>query len=303
MKVCFIIPTNKPDVLDRYACSDLSLQNLESMKERCEVHFSLVLQPPFTTDKMIEIVDRIGSHGFYTAASIVPQENPARMAHLRDIGAQQFASADYYCFWDDNLEACPGTNVYWMDTGRRYLQVLDYFEKFLRCGIVSCVGTRGGNHSGWTIKPSNRLWGTDRGLWFRNAFRGELFHADDVKVLGGLEEPAAGFKLIENGFYFAKQFNNPTRHHGRMKQEYDGSAEETRDRDFRIHDRDRNRASERLIMDRYGDPGETFRDRHGEGMGFYPPRGLMDLYYTNGGLTGIYPAVTRNDLNMVFTNV
>lgn len=212
--------------------------------------------------------------------------------YLRQVAAGLCMEAMFYFIWDDNMEACPGTDVYHRSSGERYLEAIDYMRRMPRCGAVSCVGPMGGNHQRWKIRPTNKFWYTDRGLIFRNEFEGKLFFQNALHLPGGFDDPIPGIKLIEHGYYIAKQFNNPTRHHLKTTQ-----FSEYKENDHEMHERRHVNAIEQWILDRYNDPG-PLRQLPSEGLSFYPPYELMTRYRNAGGLEGIYPKVTRKDLEI-----
>lgn len=293
-RITFILPTNKPHVLFEHALSASSLSSLMALKNKA---FSFVLsENTFSIMDLAEIRQRMINFDIPYRHQLVTQETPVRLARLRSIAASAFPRSEYFMFADDNMEWSSGTDVYHKSSGGRYSECLFYLDHMTRCGGVACVGPLGGNHSRWKIRPTNKMWYTDRGLIFRNAFEGKLFHPEALELAGGFDDPLPGFKLLEKGYYIAKQFNNPTRHFNRLNV---GHGDVCGEDDHQMHSRDLVGKIERYIMDRY-QATQPFRQNPSEGMGFYPPLRLLELYYANGGPKGIYPKVTTEDLDIDF---
>lgn len=293
VKVVFLIPSNKPDILLNYALSDASLCSLASLFNRHQACFSFALQPPFKSSDEIELA--FNGYNAIWSATRMTQESPPRMPFLRQAAANLHRDADVYIWWDDNMVATHGTALYPRSSGERINEALDYMEKHPRCGILNMEGPRGGNYSEWKIKPSAARWWTARGLIIRNVFSGDLFHPGAMDLKGAFDDVMPGFKLVENGYYCAKQFNNPTRHCLRTNI---GNA--MKENDFGMHDVETNRANgEAFLANYYEEPGWTHLEKNpGTSNGFKPPRRLLTSYYANGGLEGIYPKVIREDLTV-----
>lgn len=295
MKIVLLIPTNKQDVLFDYALSFDGLRSMSELFERHECIFSLSLQPPFTEQDVVDIQRRCREAGAKASCVFVAQESPPRMSFLRQSAANLHPDADFFVWWDDNMMGTFGTDMYPRWTGARMLEAFNYLERFPRCGILNMEGPRGGNYSEWKIKPSNARWWTSRGLIYRNAFSGSLYHDGAMEVKGAFDDVMPGFKLVEAGYYCAKQFNNPTRHCLRTN-----IGKEMSPRDFGMHDQALNRSQgEAFLANYYDEIGWTHLEKvPGTSSGFKPPVRLLEAYYKNGGERGIYPKMIRDDLTV-----
>ena len=116
-----------------------------------------------------------------------------------------------------------------------------------------CEGSLGGSVQKREISSTKvGLFATTRGLILRNIGLGKIVRGTK-HLLGGLEESIFCYHLIEEGYYPAKQFNNPT-----LNKNYSGVNKEG---SF-IHDEkvwDKNCAG--YIRDRYDDPNWDYQKK------------------------------------------
>lgn len=287
------IPSNKPDIIQKYALSVYSLTNLKPMLEKFDVSFALTITNVFSIETLNLIQARLEEKGFGYRGVMIPQNNPYRHAFAIHCGLTIFPDAFAYILWDDNMEASSGTRVYFKNSGRRYLECLDYLIRFPKCGGVVCKGTRGGNHSNWEIRPTNKMLYTERGCIFRNIDKGRLYDEKILEFPGpGVGNASPILKMLEKGYYGASQYNNPTRHHDRQTKDW-----KYPENDFGLHNRSLMHQLDSFVFEKY--QCSEWRQPSNEGANFYPPENLLKIYRSAGGEPHIYEGMkTRPDLHV-----
>lgn len=209
----FVIPTIHPDQFDEFVVG--SLKHIHNLRDK--VSFALCCQAPWTDPMMDEAMKKVKDAGFDCrvtfAESIAPGKRAPGMTRLRHVAARLFPESDYYCFADDNVEFSEGTKQFPRSSGERYAEVMDYMDNIYACGVVCCVGALGGMPQQYKIKPTSiGLIATSRGLFIRNQKLAHGLFLDEVLgLVGGLEETAATYPIVDSGFFVAKQFFNPTK--------------------------------------------------------------------------------------------
>jgi hypothetical protein len=228
-----LLPTNKLIAFNHILKND-SLQHLIDVREHCDVEFNIVGQGSFDLNASERAKEILLKFDIGLNFKEMEQESPCRISHLRQIAANMSKKSKYYMFVDDNMEFRNGTKLYPKTSGQRYVQALRHLDGNDDCGLVSCVSFFGGHAYKEEIRESlpHSVASTSRGLIFKNAFDGKLFHDDVLKLHGGYEESAAGLWFNLHGYHMAKQFNNPTHHHDLKKI----GRKEYGDEDHGLHD-------------------------------------------------------------------
>lgn len=272
-KLGIILHTNNPDEYFKYAGPSLTW--LRPMLKKVEVHLLFNFQPPWTPRMAAAEEERVAGMDFGVRHVFSRPKGPIVSTYkLRHDAAALLPEADWWMYCDDNLEfRKDGSLNYPEGSAVRYLQVLDYFNTFPNCGVVMCEGSLGGSHAKYQIRPTlNGLIATQNGLFFRNTTGGKLHPGAEYKILGGMGETAPAFRLMSEGFFIAKQFNNPTRHHNR----HYFSDTDKPDNHVTNYEKVIKPNAERYIRELYGDPEWTHEGR-------YIPRKIKEMYLAAGG--------------------
>ena len=182
---------------------------------------------------------------------------PALINQLWGDAAALWPQADVYLLLDDDHSlSSTGTPRYPISSWRRYAQCLEYLDRYRDCGVLMCEGTLGGTPAGYNIGPSPvGLIAVARGLFLRNLKRkwlsSPLFSEYEMSLPGCYGESIDAYSIMDQGFYFAKQFNNPTRILPIGKISREAPADD-------IHNYDLIQANgERYIRETYGDHAWT----------------------------------------------
>lgn len=202
------LPTNNPD--DYFDILQPSLIHLTSLLDYCDVEFFFIFQRPWNNEQVKRAKKNILNTGFIFKMNTTVAKKKPSMTYLRNIGIMNSSNASYYMLIDDNFKFKSGTPKYFIDSGIRYSQCLEYMKCFPACGFVMCEGSLGGSIQKLEISSTQvGLFATTRGLILRNIGAHKIF-GNTSHLLGGLEESIACYHIIEEGFFPAKQFNNPT---------------------------------------------------------------------------------------------
>lgn len=213
MKIAFVMMSNNPRSFFDYFASIESLLSISYFAQCHDVELLIAAQQPWNNKLIDMAAARLSNFNIKLLSKIVPQENPASGFRLRSSAALLSRNADYYIIIDDNHKFAEGTPQYPYSSSVRYLEALDYMQVYNSCGAVNCCGAFGGhNHKRQIKNYTGYFTSTERGILIRNVFEGDIMpdfckHAD-----GTFEDCAVSIKLIENGYFIAKQFNNPTQH-------------------------------------------------------------------------------------------
>lgn len=270
-KLGIILPTNNPKSFFEYAFN--SFKHLKKMTEFGHIKVLFNFQPPWDDSKINLTLDSLLSEcKIDSVVNFSNQESPASMFRLRGDAAALWPEADFYMFADDNMVYSErGTAKYPSPSWERYEQCIEYMMTFPSCGILQCEGSLGGDVQKMQIRPSTSgLISTTRGLFFRNVNGGNLYSPEAMKLAGGMEETVLGFSLMERGFFFAKQFNNPTQHKQKSRI-YDNTEQNHITNYDLLH-----RNAERYIRERYDADSWTHDSRK-------VPKKLWELFKQAGG--------------------
>ena len=141
-------------------------------------------------------------------------DQPWKMGLMRDQCAAMISEdSDVFLLVEDTMRFQGGTPKYPRSSGQRYLEVLDYFTRQPKCGIVQCGGFLGAAKRGYTIVP---VWPKmiimNKGLFVRNMEDHGFILLDDERLdtPGALDEMVIATLRILHGYYHAKQSNVPT---------------------------------------------------------------------------------------------
>lgn len=272
-----VVPTNNPS--EYFAVMHPTVEALRPMMEHVAVHVLFNFQPPWTLPLIERVVRDFATRGMsmrYVFSK--PTGEIARMCDLRHVAAALLPDADWWMYADDNMRfAVEGTPQYPEGSAARYLHVIDYLNAFPRCGVVMCVGSLGGSAWRYSIRPTrNGLVATARGLFLRNITNGVLYTPEERALIGGMEETMPAFRLLSRGYFFAKQFNNPTYHppHYRF-------GDVVPENHMANYQRVIKPNAERYVREVYRDPEWTHEGR-------YIPAHAWALYQEAGGHTEIF---------------
>lgn len=259
------LPTNNPD--DYFNLLQPSLIHLKSLLNFCEVEFSFIFQRPWDNESVIEAHEYLFQNGFIFKMNTATAKNKPSMCNLRNIGIINSPNADFYMMIDDNHRFGSGTPKYPIDSGIRYSQCLYYMKGFPNCGFIMCEGSLGGSVQKLEISSTPvGFFATARGLILRNIGAYKIF-GNTSHLLGGLEESIACYHIIEEGFFSAKQFNNPT---------YPANNHGVDNNSF-IHNQEIwNQNCAKYIRSRYQDQDWDYQKRK-------LPKGLKKWFIRNGG--------------------
>ncbi len=212
MRLGIILPTNNPDVF----LNDF-LPTVTWITELSPISVFLInFQPPWTHPKIIHAVTRLHSKGFYVKSTYTENwDPPVKILKIREQCAQLDPECDVYLSIDDDFKFVSKTDMFPYSSGERYMQSLDYFDKFPDCGIINTKGFLGGYRQGLMIQPVDKdMFATNRGMFLRNMREHGFLLAPKgaLDLRGGLEETLLAYTRIERGYFAAKQMNNPTIH-------------------------------------------------------------------------------------------
>jgi hypothetical protein len=197
------IPSNNPDAMLGLLVP--TLPDLVAGLENVEIRLLMTLQEPWTSGYLAQLYDATKRVGISIGWNYQPAESPPRMCFLRQMAINCDAICDIYMIADDNMQFSPGS-------GQRYAHVLDYFASFPGCGLVQCHRSDP-FHVGNCIGPtSNGLITTAKGLFFRNISYGQFWPLAMWDYPASLEETVGGYRILDRGYFPARQYNNPTRH-------------------------------------------------------------------------------------------
>lgn len=272
-KLGIILHTNNPK--EYFSICHDSVQCLLPMLAEVEVTFLFNFQPPWTKTEIAQVGQDFHRWGMPMRFVFSRPKGPIVSTYkLRHDAAALLPDADWWMYCDDNLEfKLTGTPKYPEGSATRYLQVLDYFNTFPKCGVVMCEGSLGGHTAQYQIRPTkNGLIATQNGLFFRNTTGGLLHPGKEYRILGGMGETAPAYRLMTQGYYIAKQFNNPTRHHNR----HYFSDTDKPDNHITNYEKVIKPNAERYIRTLYEDDEWTHEAR-------YIPHRVWEWYEHNGG--------------------
>lgn len=252
MKLGIVTPSHRPATLfNRLFPTLKGFAALMEENAGVEVRLLLNVQGELTPRKAAE-----GWDGMCVRVRMMikksPLQAPAMINRLWGDAAALWPEADVYLLLDDDHSlSSTGTPRYPMSSWRRYAQCLEYLDRYRDCGVLMCEGTLGGTPAGYSIGPSRvGLIAVARGLFLRNVKR-PLFTEEEMLIPGCYGESIAAYSIMRQGFYFAKQFNNPTRILPIGKISRDAPADD-------IHNYDLIQANgERYIRETYDDPAWT----------------------------------------------
>lgn len=214
MSLGIILPSNNPD--DYFTKFSPSLPYLRSGLERLDIKILICAQEPWTEVKLAEAKYIAMSEGLDLRAILHSAESPPRMCYFRQQAANLFPNASIYMLADDNMSFYKGLGTeeipHGLTSGRCYAEVLDYMFHYPRCGLVQCH-TTAPTGFGRSIRPtSNGLITTNKGLFIRNLNRGYLWPQWSWSFKSSLEETIAGYRVLDQGYFPARQHQNPTIH-------------------------------------------------------------------------------------------
>jgi hypothetical protein len=179
---------------------------MEKLNEVADVAFLIVAQGRF--DKVPQEAARLllESHELDVRIVEAPEEDPCRMANLRQVAALLKPESDFYMFMNDYLEFAPGS-------AEKYAAALDYMIEHDTCGSLGNYGHFGSVSYGDEIRPDaiGKIAATAKGLMIRNVFNGHIYPDEVLAMPGPFEEMAAIIYLNLHGYYYAKQFKVPTK--------------------------------------------------------------------------------------------
>ncbi len=212
MKLGIIVPSNNPEAfLNNFASS--YRHAYDPLHKKHMVFVLLTAQPPWSLSE-IELVDRAVPNLRWCYAA---NESPPRMCMLRQSSAALLPDADVYMLADDNMRFLPAGQTdpecpHGKGSGEKYAEVLNYLGLFRTCGVVQCH-TSDPRGLGETIAPTYEgLITTAKGLFIRNVFKGQMWPRETMRYLASMEETIPAYRVIEKGYYPAKQYQNPTQH-------------------------------------------------------------------------------------------
>lgn len=214
MSLGIVLPSNNPDAY--FGRFSPSLSYLKEGLEQLALKICICAQPPWTEAALGEAKYEAMEQGIDLRAVLVDAESPPRMCFLRQQAASLFPNATVYMLADDNMSFARGQNTeeipHTRTSGQCYAEVLDYMFHYARCGLVQCHTTAPVG-VGRSIRPtSNGLITTNKGLFIRNLNRGFLWPQWSWKFLSSLEETVAGYSVLDQGYFPARQHQNPTLH-------------------------------------------------------------------------------------------
>lgn len=266
LKVSFSVPTHRPD--EYFTYFESSLEHIECMLDFCDVEIAFVFQKPWNRNNIELATDNLINKGFTVQIGFDKASYCPSMTSFRNQSFMISSDADFYIVADCNFEFSYGTKQYPYSSGERYIECLRYLNYFQKCGFVMCEGSLGGSVQKTEISSTKTgLFATTRGIVVRNIGWEKLFK-DTTHLIGGLEESVLCYHLIEEGFYPAKQFNNPTRHKAKKKADENLSG---------IHDTNiwANNCG-KYICERYNDPDWNHHKKK-------LPKGLKEILINNFG--------------------
>ena len=266
-----ILHTNNPT--EYFAVAHPSMCHLVPMLSVVNVALLFNFQPPWTPTQIVQVYEDLERMRF-EVAHVYSRPKPIVSTYkLRHDAAALKPTVDWWMYCDDNLcFAAEGTPAYPGGSAVRYLEVLDYFNTFPNCGVVMCEGSLGGHAAKRQIRPTtNGLISTARGLFFRNTTGGQLHTTEEYRLKGGMGEIAPAYRLMSEGYFLAKQFNNPTRHLHKHRLSDDVPATHVTNYEKVIKPN-----AERYIRDVYDDPEWTLEQR-------YIPDTVKASYRLHGG--------------------
>lgn len=206
IRMAFIIPSNKPSVLEGFIDS---MVHIPRLREVCD--FILVYQEPVELTREIR-------NAFAKSIQIdaFVKSKPLPMLQLRRYGLQLAKEYDYICYGDDDYRFMPyryGKNLP-MSSDEYYLSSLDYMDQNPDVGVLSQRDYFGGNAWGYEIKknPKNGLIeNSSGGILLRNIGADIIFPRECWDFVGVMSEPLCGFNIMAEGYSLAKRFNCPNR--------------------------------------------------------------------------------------------
>lgn len=216
LSIGIVVPTNNPKNMETKFVR--SLEHISEIQDRTKILINF--QPPYTQNIIDRVVSSIQEKG-YDVDYVFDEEydKPIKIALIRERCALLDPNLNTYMIADDNFKFSPGTTKSPYSSGQRYLEALEYMEKFPNCGGVQCMGFLGGYTYGRKIRPAWNYWfGSRQGLILRNIkdeLSGNVVLAPSEEFLelrGGLEELMYPYARMERGYFMSKQMNVPTVH-------------------------------------------------------------------------------------------
>lgn len=266
-----VLPSNNPEQFFSHLAP-----TLEHIKEIADQSVFLInFQPPWTVSERAAVARHIERIGFECRHIFTKWwTKPIKIIKMREQCALLAPECKYYLFIDDDFKLSPGTKKFKFTSGQRYLQSLDYLERWPRCGLINTKSFLGGHKWGLKIGPTKHdMYATNRGLFLRSMKKhGFLLSPEGMHDLrGDLEESALAFARIELGYFPAKQMNNPTIHLTGKLDQYD-------DDPLNMHNyKVINENVGKWIRERYDDPDWEYEQKR-------LPGDLFTKYLAAGGI-------------------
>lgn len=281
MKLAILIPTYRPEMaVYDFLPTLIHIQPLAKFST-----FLVNFQDPYDNGDVSYFVREVLKLGFkirHTHSGT--WERPQKMALMREqtaeLGGEDF---DLYLNIDDDFKFSPGTPTQRKSSGLKYLDCIDYMAVNDRCGAINVKSFLGGKPWGEKIAPHfDDMFATNRGLFLRK-IPGMLFTSQAaLGIIGGLEETIAVYSRIEQGYYPAKQMNNPTIH-------ITGDHEKYKERTSNMHNEELiENQSGAFIRERWIDPDWKYDKRR-------VPKLAREKYKAEGG-----PTLSRVDLVKIY---
>jgi hypothetical protein len=217
MNLGIVLPSNNP--VSFFANMAPTLRYLRSGLHCVNIKLLICAQQPWVLDYTGQAQELAANVDIEVRLVMRPADMPPRMCALRQAAAALWPEADVYMLADDNMrfsshlpmsEEFPEGMM--RSSGERYAEVLEYMRTYPRCGLVQCHTSDPLRVGSSIIPTDNGLVTTNKGLFLRNIFRGEVWPHIALDFRASLEETVAGYRVLEQGYFPARQYGNPTRH-------------------------------------------------------------------------------------------
>lgn len=208
MKISILVPVYKQAAWEKFVDSAIDHLFLEKDGD-IEWEFLLNFNGGFVDQSIL--LDWIAPVSYTSKpANFYKRKDGVALSEAVQDAAMLNPETDYYLVMDDDFVFMPGTPKYMRSSGERYCEAAKYLLANPDCGVLKCDASLGGNYQKWAIDASHNAFPEiKKGLFIKNIYGGELFQ-DAVGLLGPHDLQMA-YLVISQGYYYAKQFNNPTR--------------------------------------------------------------------------------------------
>jgi len=206
-KIGIILVSNREQVIRDNWLS--TLKALDKFRDKIDTGFSFVVQEP-VSESLIRELQKLG-----------PVVHKKKMSPFNWVETKNEAcrnvDAKYWLNTDDDFKFDGMNTTGDWTTAERYMDAVIYLDDHPKCGYVMMNGFFGGHAFGKEIRLAKTgMWALRCGAFLRNVTKEWTYARPELNRPGALDETAAVYSRIEEGYFPARGFNTPV-YNGRTK--------------------------------------------------------------------------------------